>query len=69
MTYVPPSGWVETRTAAVEGSPITARFHIRRDCVRIEGGALRQVDKPYSAARCPLCAGDTSSRQPSSAVA
>ena len=57
MAYLPPSGWVETRPTA-EGEPVAARFHTRRDCPRLLGGALRQVDKPYSAARCPLCANE-----------
>ncbi|MGZ4589795.1 MAG: hypothetical protein ACXV3C_00315 [Actinomycetes bacterium] len=61
MGYVPPSGWVETRPTA-EGEPVAARFHTRPDCPRLQGGELRQVDKPYSAARCPLCANEVADR-------
>jgi hypothetical protein len=57
MVYIPPSGWVEVRPTG-ESEPVAAKFHARRDCSRIQDGAVRAVDKPYSAARCPLCAGE-----------
>lgn len=55
MAYVPPSGWVETRPTS-EDEPLAAKFHTRQDCPRIQVGPLRPVDRPYSAARCSLCA-------------
>jgi hypothetical protein len=60
MPYSPPSGWVETRSLADDSdAPVHVRFHTRSDCPRIgDAGSLRQVDKPYSAARCALCASE-----------
>jgi hypothetical protein len=60
MAYVPPNGWIQTR---IDGDATVIKFHTRSDCARIRAGdALRQVDKPYSAARCSLCADATSDR-------
>jgi hypothetical protein len=57
VTYAPPSGWVEERLQATEDALHKSRFHIRRDCVKIEKSAtLRPVDRPYSSARCSSCA-------------
>jgi hypothetical protein len=56
MGYTPPSGWVEPLG---DGEPASAaqRFHSRPDCPRIRHPEqLREVDRPYSAARCPGCA-------------
>lgn len=61
MGYVPPSGWVE-KMLSNDSEPqrlTSARFHSRRDCPRVtDAGALREVDKPYSAIRCTHCASD-----------
>ncbi|MDQ1617594.1 MAG: hypothetical protein QOE19_163 [Actinomycetota bacterium] len=61
MPYVPPPGWVEEfrveQAHSPEDSRIVTRFHARTDCPRVHDvTALRQVDKPYSALRCTLCA-------------
>ena len=56
MTYTPPNGWVEPFGDDDTGS-VSQRFHARRDCPRIRHPEqLREVDRPYSAARCPGCA-------------
>ena len=62
MTYSSPTGWIE-----VLGDdpirPLRSRFHRQRDCPRIQRvESLRQVDRPYSAPRCNLCAPDGESR-------
>jgi hypothetical protein len=55
MSYTPPSGWVEP--IGDDSGSATQRFHSRRDCPRIRyPEQLREVDRPYSAARCPGCA-------------
>jgi hypothetical protein len=58
MPYEPPAGWVEPFTPAPDEPVAThERFHTRRDCSLIRPVAeLRQVDRPYSAARCSRCA-------------
>jgi len=58
MPYEPPAGWVEPLTTASDEPVAThARFHLRRDCSLIRHAAkIRQVDRPYSAARCSRCA-------------
>jgi hypothetical protein len=58
VPYEPPAGWVEPLTTAPdEPVAIHERFHVRRDCALIRrAAALRQVDRPYSAARCSRCA-------------
>ena len=62
MTYSPPSGWVETLSEIGQDVPLRWRFHTRTDCPRIRpSAALRQVDRPYSAPRCNLCAPDNQS--------
>jgi hypothetical protein len=56
MPYTAPSGWVETREAA-EDVAVRSKFHRRHDCPAIsEPHLLREVDRPYSAARCKQCA-------------
>jgi len=58
MPYQPPAGWVEPLTTTAQDPVAThERFHIRRDCSLIRPAAdLRDVDRPYSAARCSRCA-------------
>jgi hypothetical protein len=63
MSYVPPTGWIETRVVGTQpgsaDSSSLRRFHIDPACPRItDNSGLQQVDKPYSAARCMLCASD-----------
>jgi hypothetical protein len=59
MGYVPPSGWIQTR-AGDEADAAVTRFHTSRECPRIDArDQVRPVDKPYSAARCSLCARET----------
>ena len=54
MSYTPPDGWVEDFTG---GGVTLGRFQARTDCPRIrKPDQLRQVDRPYSALRCPGCA-------------
>jgi hypothetical protein len=54
MAYTPPGGWVDVYED--EGG-VHSRFHARTDCPRIrQPDQLRQVDRPYSASRCPGCA-------------
>jgi hypothetical protein len=54
MAYTPPGGWVEDYT---DDAGAHGRFHARTDCPRIrKPEQLRQVDRPYSASRCPGCA-------------
>jgi hypothetical protein len=58
MTYDPPRGWVEP-VVPKPGEPERnlAVFHANDRCSRINDPlTLRRVDKPYSAARCNLCA-------------
>ena len=62
MTYTAPAGWIE-----VLGDdpirPLRTRFHRNKDCPRIlNPESLREVDQPYSAPRCNLCAPDNQSR-------
>jgi hypothetical protein len=58
MAYAPPSGWLET-TAEPNNYAEWFRFHVRKDCARIQNpDTLREVDKPYSAPWCPGCAAD-----------
>ena len=55
MPYSPPSGWIEPYSENPDFE--TERFHTRTDCPRIRHrDQLRQVDRPYSAARCAGCA-------------
>ena len=59
MPYEPPAGWVEPMTLEAADEVAThERFHTRRDCalIRVPAIALRQVDRPGSAARCSRCA-------------
>lgn len=63
MTYLPPAGWVEPRTVTDTTSNTRLLtygfFHTRTDCRHVRrADLLREVDKPYSAARCLTCAGD-----------
>lgn len=63
MAYVPPTGWVEeihvNDGLALGAARIVIRFHASQQCPRIhDAGALRRVDKPYSALRCTLCASE-----------
>ena len=54
MAYTPPGGWVDEYE---DEAGIHSRFHARTDCPRIRHPEqLRQVDRPYSASRCPGCA-------------
>ena len=54
MEYTPPGGWIEEFS---DDSGPHERFHSRPDCPRIRRlDHLRQVDRPYSAPRCPGCA-------------
>jgi hypothetical protein len=56
MSYTPPNGWVEP-FGDDDAESTSQRFHTRRDCPRIRHPEqLREVDRPYSAARCPGCA-------------
>jgi hypothetical protein len=67
MSYQPPSGFVEPMNDDAKGPSIILRFHTRKDCPRVKlSEALRAVDRPYSARRCPLCAPDDRARLPSS---
>jgi hypothetical protein len=64
MTYLPPTGWVEPRNASNDaGNQHEIQygfFHTHADCQHVRRtDLLRRVDKPYSAARCPACAGPT----------
>ena len=61
MGYTPPSGWVEELSPPSTASYVQrSTFHARDDCPRIRMSlALRAVDRPYSAARCSLCAAYT----------
>lgn len=58
MAYTPPAGWIEALAPVNAGEESTkGRFHTRDTCDNIEHrDRLRQVDKPYSATRCPSCA-------------
>ena len=58
MPYSPPDGWIELLEAkSLEADSQLGVFHTRNDCPRIgSADQLRQVDKPYSARRCPGCA-------------
>jgi hypothetical protein len=58
MTYAPPSGWIERTDEPTDAlTRVSARFHTRNDCERIQNpNVLVQVDKPYHAGRCPGCA-------------
>jgi len=62
MTYASPAGWIEV----LDDDPIRplrSRFHRNKDCPRIQQvDSLREVDRPYSAPRCNLCAPDNDSR-------
>ncbi len=54
MTYTAPGGWIEQYD---DEAGKHSRFHARTDCPRIrQPDTLRQVDRPYSATRCPGCA-------------
>jgi len=56
MNYAAPKGWIEDLPRSGEGSQHST-FHLRQDCERIKDrGKLREVDRPYSAARCRGCA-------------
>jgi hypothetical protein len=56
MNYAAPKGWIEVLPRSGEGSQHST-FHLRQDCDRIKDPArLREVDRPYSAARCRACA-------------
>ena len=56
MNYAAPKGWIEVLPRSGEGSQHST-FHLRRDCDRIKDrDQLREVDRPYSAARCRGCA-------------
>lgn len=64
MTYISPTGWIEV-VGDDPFRPLRSRFHHNKDCPRIKQvGSLRQVDRPYSAPRCNLCAPDHESRAP-----
>lgn len=60
VTYTPPAGWVEPKaTRDGEGHNPLGVFHSRNDCRNIRrSDQLRAVEKPYSAARCMLCASE-----------
>jgi hypothetical protein len=56
MPYSAPSGWVEDHQVSRAGDR-HGTFHTKIDCPRIQDlHRLRQVERPYSAARCRLCA-------------
>jgi hypothetical protein len=62
MTYTSPAGWIEVLGDDPIRPPST-RFHHIKDCPRIQNPeSLREVDRPYSAPRCNLCAPDNQSR-------
>ena len=64
MTYEPPAGWSEALLPK-PGQPDQhlGVFHTSRTFRRIvDTQNLRRVDKPYSAARCHVCAADESTR-------
>lgn len=62
MTYTSPSGWIEI-LGDDPNRPLRSRFHRDKDCPRIQQtDSLRDVDRPYSAPRCNLCAPDNGSR-------
>jgi hypothetical protein len=53
MTYQAPSGWIETKSYP---AGTQERFHTDVNCPRITAESqLRAVDRPESAACCPLC--------------
>jgi hypothetical protein len=61
VSYTPPTGWIEELRVDESVSPgasrVILKFHSHTDCPRIhDATVLRQVDKPYSAVRCTLCA-------------
>ncbi len=57
MGYAAPKGFIEELPRSEAGSQHST-FHLRRDCPRIKDQQqLRAVQRPYSAARCRLCAG------------
>jgi len=56
VPYTPPAGWIEQLSAS-EARAQAQRFHLRPNCPAIvKGAVLGTSDKPYSAARCPVCA-------------
>ena len=56
MNYAAPKGWIEVLPRSGEGSQHST-FHLRQVCERIKDpDRLREVDRPYSAARCRVCA-------------
>jgi hypothetical protein len=61
MPYEPPTGWIEDLVVDPDDKYVVhERFHTRRDCRGIRPDSeLREVDRPYAAARCPFCAADT----------
>ena len=58
MSYESPAGWIEDkRRDPEEPDNKLGVFHARQDCPRIRDvQMLRAVERPYSAARCPVCA-------------
>ena len=57
MAYAAPTGWIE-ELARPEGGSLHSIFHLRQDCPRIKDAEqMRAVERPYSASRCRLCAG------------
>ena len=58
MSYESPAGWIEDKVRdPEEPDNKLGVFHTRQDCPRIRDiEALRPVERPYSAARCPVCA-------------
>ena len=62
MTYTSPAGWIEVlHDDPIH--PLRSRFHRSNNCPRIQqADSLREVDRPYSAPRCNLCAPDHESR-------
>src|SRR3954471_22640932 len=58
VAYISPNGWVEPKKRRDGGGDNELGiFHLRRDCERIRRpDQLRAIDRPYSAARCTLCA-------------
>jgi len=57
MSYEPPAGWVESVDQQYGNPLVYGLFHLRQDCERIRHPErLRETDKPYSAARCHICA-------------
>lgn len=65
MGYESPSGWIETLIRSSSGAQHEV-FHASLSCPRIrDSGSLRAVERPYSAARCSLCASPSADpRQP-----